>query len=479
MKKDSVLVHETRNPRTGEYDYKLPILNEDELIEECTRLRKGQTKWQSLGVEGRIEVLRKWKTALENRREEIMEAIITDTGRLNESVREYENILKWIERWSEVAKEVFELDKPKNSKYVPILEISQDYSAYPLVGVISPWNFPLSLSVMDMIPALLAGSSVIVKPSEVTPRFIEPLKKSINDVPELAYVLSYVAGAGDVGSAMIDHVDLIVFTGSVSTGRKVAAKAGGNLIPAFLELGGKDPAVVLKSADIEKAVKGILFGSICGMGHQCFSIERIYVDETIHDQFLEQLINEAQKVSLAYPNVEEGQLGPVIFDKQAAIIDEHLHDAVKKGAEIHCGGEIEKKDGGLWIKPTVLSNVNHGMKIMNEETFGPLMPVMSFSSIDEAISLANDTTFGLSASVFSQDEDEAYYVARKINAGGVSINDSGVLPFVITEAPDYTAFKTSGVGASRFGKSGIERFLRKKLIVKKDRNVTSPWWYEV
>lgn len=467
-----------RNPRTGILDYEINPISSEELQYECKRLRQGQTVWGMMAIEERIEILLKWKDSLIESKEQLINALAADTGRLNESIREYENMIKWIDRWSELAKKLLNDKFNMPSQYVPIFSMRQEYVPYQLVGVISPWNFPMSLSTMDMIPALLAGCSVIVKPSEVTPRFIEPIQKTIDDIPELAAVLKYVIGAGDVGSQMIDHVDLIVFTGSERTGRKVAAQAGQNLIPAYLELGGKDPAIVLESADIEDAVKGILFGSICGVGHQCFSTERIYVDHKIHDQFVQLLVEKSTKIKLAY-ELGDGHIGPIIFDKQVEIIDDHIKDSLKKGAIIHCGGEIENKNGSLWMHPTVITNVNHEMKIMTEETFGPIMPVMEFKSIEEAIQLANDTKYGLTGSVFSQDLEEAYYVAKSIRAGGVSINDAGIIPFVITEAPGYSAFNCSGVGASRFGISGIKRFLHSQVIISKEVKEESPWWYQV
>lgn len=465
-----------RNPRTGEYDYQISSPTLEELTSNCDELRNAQSQWSEMGLEGRAAVLREWKGALEKHKDELIKALVEDTGRLNESIREFENIGKWVDRWIEVAENIVVNKHSIQSKYVPILEMSHNSTPYSLVGVISPWNFPMSLSTMDMIPALLAGSAVIVKPSEVTPRFVEPMQKTVDEVPELAKVLKYVVGAGDVGQQLIDQVDLIVFTGSEQTGRKVAAQAGGNLIPAFLELGGKDPAIVLQDANITNAVKGILFGGICGMGHQCFSIERVYVDEKIHDRFIEELVEEANKIELAY-NVGEGHLGPIIYDKQVSIIESHLKDAVSKGAEIVCGGEIENRNNSFWLRPTILKNVDHTMKIMLEETFGPIMPVMRYSKEEEAIALANDSTFGLTSAVFSEDIDKSKVVASQLKIGGVTINDAGVLPFVITESGDYTAFNNSGLGESRFGEKGIKRFLQNQLVITKNTETPSPWWY--
>ena len=344
-----------------------------------------------------------------------------------------------------------------------------------MVGVISPWNFPLLLSTIDTIPALLAGCAVIVKPSEIAPRFIQPLMETIASVPKLRDVLAYVEGAGDTGAALIEGVDLVCFTGSVATGRKVAEAAARRFIPTFLELGGKDPAIALASADLELATSAILWGSVVSTGQSCLSIERVYVAESIFDNFVEKLVEKAQRIPLAYPYLEDGEIGPIIAERQADIIAEHLSDAVEKGAFVHCGGLIEELDGGLWCRPTVLTHVNHSMKVMTEETFGPIMPVMPFSTVEEAIALANDTIYGLSAAVFAGSQAEALEVARHIDAGAININDAG-LTAIMHEA-EKNAFKFSGMGGSRMGAAALKRFMRKKAFLIKTGSFPDPWWF--
>ena len=359
---------------------------------------------------------------------------------------------------------------------IPFVRRQSQLIPYPLVGVISPWNFPLLLSNIDTIPALLAGCAVVIKPSEIAPRFIQPLVETIAAVPQLRDVLVYVEGAGDTGAALIEYVDLVCFTGSVATGRKVAEAAAKRFIPAFLELGGKDPAIVLESADLELATSAILWGSVVNTGQSCLSIERIYVAQSIVEAFVEQLVEKAQRLQLAYPTVESGEIGPIIAQRQAAIIAEHLQDAVEKGAIVRCGGMVEQLDGGMWCRPTVLRQVNHSMKVMTEETFGPIMPVMSFSTMEEAIALANDTLYGLSAAVFAGSTEEALAVAHHIDAGGISINDAG-LTALIHEA-EKNSHKFSGMGGSRMGAAALKRFMRKKAFLIKTESVPDPWWFK-
>ncbi|MDZ8093438.1 MAG: aldehyde dehydrogenase family protein [Nostoc sp. DedQUE05] len=464
---------EVRNPRTGKFDYVIIPPPPRLVVQQCKRTRRAQVRWQQLGLEGRIEALQQWKDAIISGRDRLTEALVNDTGRLSASVLEIDSFLSSIDRWCRLAPELLQ-ESAKNTA-IPFIALQQTSVPYPLVGVISPWNFPLSLSTVDTIPALLAGCAVIVKPSEITPRFVAPLITALNTVPKLHEVLTFVEGAGATGSLLIENVDLVCFTGSVATGRKVAQAAAKQFIPAFLELGGKDPAIVLESANLELATSAILWSSVVNTGQSCLSIERIYVADSIFEKFYHQLVAKAHRLKLAYPTVESGEIGPIIAERQAAIISDHLLDAVEKGAVIHCGGVIEDLGGGWWCRPTVLTQVNHSMKVMTEETFGPVMPVMPFSVIDEAISLANDSIYGLSAAVFAS-ETEALEVAYQIDAGAISINDAGLT--AIMHEGEKNPFKFSGLGQSRIGAAAMKRFMRKKAILIKTNATNDPWWFE-
>ena len=387
-----------RNPRLGKVDYWITPPTPEQLAEQCSRLRAAQSNWQQSGLEQRIEAMQAWKQALLSQKDDLTNALVADTGRLSESVIEFDSFISSIDRWCRLAPELFQSEPTTTA--IPFIRLQHQLVPYSLVGIISPWNFPLLLSAIDTIPALLAGCAVVVKPSEIAPRFIQPLAKTIALVPQLRDILAYVEGAGDTGAALIESVDLVCFTGSVTTGRKVAEASARKFIPTFLELGGKDPAIVLASADLELATSAILWGSLVSTGQSCLSIERIYVAESIFENFVEKLVTKAKSLKLAYPSVEEGQIGPIISEKQADIIAEHLQDAIDKGAIVHCGGVVEELAGGFWCRPTVLTQVNHSMKVMSAETFGPIMPVMSFATIEEAVNLANDTIYGLSAAVF-------------------------------------------------------------------------------
>ncbi|MBE9106706.1 aldehyde dehydrogenase family protein [Nostoc cf. edaphicum LEGE 07299] len=463
---------EVRNPRTGKFDYVIIPPPPRLVVQQCKRTRRAQVRWQQLGLEGRIEALQQWKDAILSGRDRLTEALVNDTGRLSASVLEIDSFLSSIDRWCRLAPELLQ-ESAKNTA-IPFIALQQTSVPYPLVGVISPWNFPLSLSTIDTIPALLAGCAVIVKPSEITPRFVAPLITALNTVPKLHEVLTFVEGAGATGSVLIENVDLVCFTGSVATGRKVAQAAAKQFIPAFLELGGKDPAIVLESANLELATSAILWSSVVNTGQSCLSIERIYVADSIFEKFYHQLVTKAHRLELAYPTVESGEIGPIIAERQAAVISDHLLDAVEKGAVIHCGGVIEDLGGGWWCRPTVLTQVNHSMKVMTEETFGPIMPIMPFSTVGEAVSLANDSIYGLSAAVFAS-ETEALEVAYQIDAGAISINDAGLT--AIMHEGEKNAFKFSGLGGSRMGAAALKRFMRKKAILIKTNDTNDPWWF--
>ena len=464
---------EIRNPRTGKYDYVIVPPPEKLLVQQCNRLRRAQESWLDLGLDGRIDALLQWKDAIYATRDKLSETLVIDTGRFGESKLEIDTFISSIDRWCSLGSRLLQ-DTEKGTS-IPFINLQQTAVPYPLVGVISPWNFPLLLSTIDTVPALLAGCAVIVKPSEITPRFMAPLMSAINTVPKLRDILTFIEGDGKTGATLVDNVDLVCFTGSVATGQQVAIAAAQRFIPAFLELGGKDPAIVLESADIELATSAILWGSVVNSGQSCLSIERIYVAKTIYEEFYHKLVAKAHKLNLAYPTLESGEIGPIISERQAAIINEHLQEAVEKGAVIHCGGEVEEIGGGWWCHPTVITEVNHDMKIMNEETFGPIMPIMSFSTVEEVIELANDTFYGLSAAVFSESRDEALEVARKIDAGAISINDAG-LTAMMHEA-EKNAFKFSGLGGSRMGASALTRFMRKKAFLIKTKDNSDPWWF--
>lgn len=451
-----------RDPRTGRCDTVIDAPPRYAMERSAGDARRAQPGWAALGFEGRIAVLRRFCQALEARRDAVVAALEIDTGRRRVAGIEIDSVHGAL-AGAAAAAAAFQSPDWLPGLASPQIRHAQQWLPYPLVGVISPWNFPLLLSMIDAMPALVAGCAVILKPSEVTPRFVGPVMAAIADIPELTDVLVFTSGDGATGQTLVDLVDCICFTGSVATGRRVAVQAAGRLIPAFLELGGKDPLIVLEGADLDAAATAALRGCALSTGQACQSIERIYVARAIHDDFLARLVKLASEVRLNWPDITKGDIGPIIFDRQAEILSGQIENARARGARILTGGEIETHGGGLWLRPTVIADVDHGMAVMREETFGPLLPVMAFDTENEAVRLANDSEYGLSGAVFAADIDHAARIGRQIEAGAISLNDAA-LTTLFYEAGKQS-FKASGLGPSRMGADGMGRFLRRKALI--------------
>ena len=451
------------NPRNGQVDYQIDCLDAATVAGRALELRQAQIAWQDAGVDFRCEQFEQWRNAIVTNRAAIAEALCADTGRRLFAHFEVQKVLDLIDYWIGRAPQLLAKPKEASSRLVPSVRYHHELVPYQLVGVISPWNVPLILALIDAIPALLAGSAVLLKPSEVTPRFGLPLQASLEGIDGLADVIGIVTGDAETGVAIINEVDAICFTGSVSTGRKVGAQAAARFIPAFLELGGKDPAIVMPSADMDNAARAIIRSAVGMTGQACQSLERVYVHEAVHDQLLAILMQQLESVTINWPEMSRGQIGPLILASQGDTIQRQLDDAVARGATVHCGGQIEHHDGGRWCPPTLLTGVNHEMAVMREETFGPVIPLMPFATEDDALHLANDSEFGLSAAVFSGAENEALRIARALNVGAVSINDASLTALV--NDVEKNSFCYSGLGGSRMGDTGLERFLRKRALL--------------
>lgn len=449
-----------RNPRTGRNDYEIAALDADEVAGVAAELRARQAAWAARTPDERAAILIRWADAIECSRDEIAAALAEDTGRRGISRVEVDGTARLLRRWAARAPGLIAThEAAKIATSIPTITARTRLVPYPLIGAISPWNFPLTLALIDAVPALAAGCAVLVKPSEVTPRFIRPLMATIpDDLP-----LAIIEGDGVTGAALIGAVDFVCFTGSVATGRTVAAAAATAFIPASLELGGKDPMIVLASADPEQAAATALRASVVNAGQACQSIERIYVAREIAQPFLAALVAGANAVRLNADDPEAGEIGPFIFARQAEIVRGQIAEAVANGARVLAGGEIEER-GGLYLRPTILTGVTPDMAVMREETFGPVLPVTVFDSVDAAVALANAGDFGLSAAVLAGTVEEAEAVATRLEAGAVSIND-GSLTAMIWEA-EKSSFKASGMGPSRMGDGGLLRFFRKQAIIR-------------
>ena len=452
-----------RNPRTGEWDHEIPVTSPEDIASITTALRAAQAQWVAMGASGRAACLNRFADAVMAEVGPLGQALSVDTGRSTfaqfEAIKSVELIRMWAERAGPILDE---LAGAGQSGQVPAVHYQHRLIPYQVVAVISPWNVPLLLAMIDSLAALSAGCSVLLKPSEVTPRFIEPLQRALDAVPELAAVLRIVTGGPETGKAMIEQVDAVCFTGSVKTGRQVSQQAAACFIPAFLELGGKDPAIVLPDADIPLAARAIIRSAIGMTGQACQSLERIYCHESIAEPFTEELLAQLKVLSLTCTEDRAGDIAPLIFERQVETIQAQVDDALAKGATCLLGGKPVQA-GGIWYPPTLLTNVNHDMLIMQEETFGPVIPVVIYGDVEEAVSLANDSTFGLSAAVFSADADTAKAVAERLQVGAISINDASLTGIV--NDVEKNSFRFSGMGGSRMGPAGLTRFLRKRALL--------------
>ncbi|ANU06384.1 aldehyde dehydrogenase family protein [Paraurantiacibacter namhicola] len=450
------------NPRTGKQDYEFAEDTPASVAEAAARLRAMQAEWEARGPDGRAEVLLRLADAMDARGQDVAAALEVDTGRRTIARIEVEGLGRILRKWAARGPELFaQLPADAAPSLTPGIEIAPRFSAFPLFGAIAPWNFPVLLSHVDAVPALMAGCAALVKPSEVTPRFVEPMRAILADIPELP--LAYVMGGPEVGEALVGAIDYVCFTGSTATGRKVAEAAARALIPANLELGGKDPMIVTASAEPEWAARTALRSSVVATGQACQSIERIYVAREIAEPFMAALVTEAERVRVTGQDAD-GHLGPFIFPAQAAKVQAQISDAAAKGARVLAGGQVEEHGGGQYLRPTVLADVTPDMAVMQEETFGPVLPVTVFDDIGEAIALANSGEYGLSAAVLAGSLEEAAGIGAQLDAGAISLQD-GSLTSMVGDATNHSR-KGSGLGPSRMGDEGLLRFLRRQALMR-------------
>ena len=463
-----------RNPRTGQVDYQFESSANSVIADTVAQVRSAQPGWFAGGLAHRVAVLRAFSEALDAHRDELCQQLVIDTGRVAESFQELDGVRNAIDHWCERAPTLLAPAQTKATR-VPFVHATVSHAPYTAAGIIAPWNFPLLLSFIDALPGLLAGTAMVIKPSEVTPRFLQPLQRALDSVPELAAVCRLICGGPEAGRCLTAQVDVLFFTGSVATGKKVAVAAAEQFIPVHLELGGNDPAIVFADAQIERAAAAISWGATANAGQSCLSIERVYVQREVFTAFVEALVSVTSRLQLSRADPNKGQIGPLINAPQAQVIQQQLTDAVAKGATIRCGGKVIE-DGGLWCEPTVVTDVTHDMLLMRDETFGPIIPVMAFADEAHAVALANDTDFGLSAAVFSDDLGRLHRVAGLIEAGAISANDVCLTAFVHEGAKQ--ARKLSGLGGSRMGDRALARFLRSGVVLDNIDQAWDPWWFE-
>ncbi len=450
-----------------------------EVQEVASRLRAAQPGWEALGFAGRRRWLRRFRDWLYDHEDELLRLVQAETGKtwgdlaLGE-VTPAVDVLNYFVKHAESF-----LKPHKERPHSPAMLTKRMWTTYKphqLVGSITPWNAQLSMQMLDIPAALMAGCAVLTKASEETPLAWAAAVAGWQEIgaPD---VLGLVSGRDEAGAAVVDAVDMIQFTGSVATGRRVGIRAAERMIPCCLELGGKDALVVLSDADLERAAAAAVWGGFYNAGQICVSTERVYVEDPVYDEFVERVValTRTLRVGTDQPGSYASDIGAVATEAQLRTVEEHVADAVARGARIATGGH-RVAGPGLFHEPTVLLDVDHSMLCMTEETFGPTLPIVRVADEEEAIRLANDSRFGLAASVFSADRRRARSVAARIDSGTVSINN--VMTNVFQLRVPFGGRRESGMGARHGGAEGIRKYCVAKPIIEERLSLKSElYWY--
>jgi acyl-CoA reductase-like NAD-dependent aldehyde dehydrogenase len=454
---------EVHNPATGELIREIGIDSPQRVREVVERVRANQAEWEGLGNKGRYRWLGQLRDWLIDNHERIADTMQAETGKVRaDAATEPVYLTDLINFYGSRAEKILGDDKVRpHSPLLSSKKLRVQYRPFPVVGIISPWNFPLILSLGDAIPALQAGAAVVIKPSEYTPLGLAEVVGAWKSEIGAPDIFDCVQGMAETATALVDAADFVQFTGSDRTGKKVMARAAETLTPVSLELGGNDPMVVLRDANVSRAANAAAWGGLANSGQICTSAERVYVEEPIYDEFVAKLTEEVESVRQGIDGaVSEKEVGAMTSPLQTEIVERHVNEAVEGGARALTGGG-RREGPGDYYRPTVLVDVDHSMEVMREETFGPVIGVMKVRDEEEAIRLANDSRHGLSGSVFGG-KRHAEQVARRIECGVCNVNDV-LVGFLATDVP-FGGWKDSGIGY-RHGDVGIKKFCRMESLV--------------
>jgi acyl-CoA reductase-like NAD-dependent aldehyde dehydrogenase len=467
------------NPATGEtlgYFEKTPPPSLPQFV---ARARAAQAAWARISVRERCARLRDLRDRVMSSRSELADAVVAESGKPRVEAL-FADIFVAVDTAAYFAKNAERLLSPEpvphHSTAAKAKSGKLTYEPLGVVGIISSWNYPLAIPMSQIIPAAAAGNAVICKTSDFTPHCGVLIEKLFADAGFPKDLVTIVQGGGEVGQALIDaDPDKILFTGSVATGRRVAEACAKRLIPTVLELGGKDAMLVLADADLDVAASAAVWGSYTNCGQVCLSVERLFIEQSVSDEFAARCVAKTKKLRLGPGSNPATDVGPMIRPQHVQRMVDLVEDAVSRGARVLCGGHPRVDLGPNFFEPTVITNVDSTMKLFQEETFGPILAMQTVANSEEAITRANDSPFALSASVWTRDSSRGEAIAKRLRAGAVMINDA-VSYFAIAEAP-HGGCAASGWGRTH-GRAGLLEMVQTKYIdVDRMPRREKPWWY--
>lgn len=469
----------SRDPATGELLRELDCASDQQVQQAVTRARKAQLAWSELAIGSRLAVLRQFQRLLHEKKADIAKLISREAGKpcVEALTTEIIVVLDAVRFHAENAYALLRDETLPHGNVAMKTKSGRILrEPYGVIGIIAPWNYPFSIPATEALAALVAGNAVVVKPSEFTSLVALELEDLFHRAGVPEDVFQVIVGDGATGAALVNSaIDKLIFTGSVATGKRIAESAAARLLPVVLELGGKDPMIVLEDADIDVASSGAIWGAFVNAGQTCLSVERCYVHRGIYETFIQACVHKAKQLRVGNGMDPKTDIGPMIHERQLRIVEAHVNEARQLGARILTGGTRLPELGPHFYAPTVLADLDHTMSIMRDETFGPVLPIMSFETEDEAIRLANDSEYGLSASIWTRDRSHGDALARRIKAGIVMVNDA-VSCFGVSEAP-HGGIKSSGIGRTH-GRFGLEEMVRTKYVASDYfLGMKKIWWY--
>ena len=467
------------DPATGEEVGRVPLASAEEVREAVRRARQAQKPWADAGYGARGKLVMRARQIVLEELEEIALLISRETGKpITEAISmELSPTLDLMQFFARRTKQMLRAEKLDIGQYGLMGRTSRIvYKPLGTIGIISPWNFPWAIPLGEVVMALMAGNAVVLKPSELTPLVGLKIAEVFKRAGLADGLLQVLTGDGTTGQALVEaDVDKIMFTGSVATGKRVAQSAAKKLTPVVLELGGKDPMIVLEDADVETAASAAVWGAFSNSGQACASVERCYVHERIAQAFIENVVEKTRALRQSIGTNDDTDIGSMSSERQVGIVEEHVEDAVKRGARVLTGGKRAGQLADTFYEPTVLADVDHTMTIMREETFGPVLPVMTFKREDEAVRLANDSVFGLTASVWSRDARRGTRLAQELEAGTVMVNEV-LYTHGIAQTP-WGGMKQSGLGRTH-GRLGLLELVRPQHVhVNRIARLRDFWWF--